>query len=187
MTEPNSLEPRENSEPASLFEMAEAIEESNEQDLSFWKTQNKRSVEAFQSSVSMIDEKKNTVLGLIKINLLISTFVLAVFQYVTNSGMTMPRYSIISSFTFLLLSMTIFVIIYFILDNRFIGATSNEFLEVISSGYNEKQYYKVITPIYLKRVDKNIQISKKASYGITIGISFIFASLGSVASLYLFV
>lgn len=169
-----------------LIELAKEIEESTERETEFWETQNSDAKDTFQRSIDSVQEIQTVAIDMLKINLLVASIVVAIQQYQIINFSEKPF--VIASIPFLCLlgAFFSFVFSYLIAENYYIGVSSSNFSEAVSGGEGKKAYLKNITPVFHSWAERNRSVASYSSYGVLIGITFIFGTVGSISGIHLF-
>jgi hypothetical protein len=67
------------------------------------------------------------------------------------------------------------------------GTSSGNLYQTIDNGYDKKEYYRIMSAVYFKWSDNNIDINQKVTRKISYSVVTIFASLSSAAAILIFV
>ncbi|WP_139210913.1 hypothetical protein [Natrinema salaciae] len=185
MADVEELEVEQN---VSLHRLATAVENSNEDGIDFWKDLLEESKSTFQNSLSSVQNTRDRAIELIKIDLVLGSFYVALFRF-GSSSFDFPSNPYILSLPFIILlsSMFIFLIAYFTLGSRTIGASSGNVYQAISEEFGQLQFCQTMAIMYAKWTDKNMKTHRKGVKLVTVGVGVIFASLGTVAGIFAFV
>lgn len=172
---------------ASIDEIVQVINRTGERSLGFWKTQHEQTKDNLERSISELHEVRETTVEFIKIDLLVGSAIIAIFQYGIIDPVTLPSLYIALPFGFLLLSAATFVHAYFKLGRYVVGGSSGGYLDILEDEKNEKEYYRIHTTVCHKWADDNIETAQKTTKTITFGIVLMFAALGGISGVFLFV
>lgn len=181
MFETDPDEPRKS---VSTNKLSQAINNSEERSVEFWEAIFTDAKETFDRTVDKVDDTRDTTIELIKIDLLLASFYVAIYQYglvEVQSGWRLSQ--TLSPFFALLCALLIFVNSYFNLGIHFLGSSDGNMYRAISENYSKKKYYKIMSSAYYGWSNGNIKRNDNEIKQIAFGIGFMFASLGILAVL----
>jgi hypothetical protein len=171
---------------ATLNELSRVINSTEERDAEFWESMLQSARANFERGLESIRETRNTVIELIKIDILILSAYIATFQYLgPELSQNTPTSAYFSPFLLLFSSFAIFIHSYFSMGSHIVGEGSGILHKTLSNGDTYKDYCRTMSVVYYKWADKNNYVTVKVGKWNTCGISAIFASLGALAIILL--
>lgn len=153
----------------------------------FWDLLYQQRKENFYHGVEHLQSLRDRMINMLKYILLLGTFYIGLFQYGTVGLGLEPDLVMALPFILLVLSMIIFLQAYYILATQTLGPSKGNPKKAIQDGLQADQYRQVMVMTYSEWSGKNLELTKKAERRFAIGISVVFASLGSTATLFLLV
>jgi len=180
-------EPPSEEKSVSIEKIGRAIHESEERSAEFWREMKEEGKDTFERSLENLSETKNTIIDFIKIVILIASVLAAGFQYFLDELTVVQQKLMFFPFLFLITTMFILILGFFDLWKQKGGTSSGNLYQTIDNSYDKKEYYRIMSAVYFKWSDNNIDINQKVTRKISYSVVTIFASLSSAAAILIFV
>jgi len=173
---------QDNDEKMSVDGMNPEIDDSE-----FWNQLYKQAISNFERAREEAQILRAESIEMLKIILLLGSFYVAIFQFGSNQfSMTTDPVLIFLPFGSLLISAIIFIHGYFTLSSMTFGPNSENPRAAIRDGFDATEYQKVMMVVYFGWSDDNFDLIRKAQKRFTIALGTLLASLGMVASVFLY-
>ncbi|MFC6888452.1 hypothetical protein [Halorubrum trueperi] len=162
-------------------------ENSEIDDSKFWNQLYRQAISNFERALEEAQTLRAESIEMLKIILLLGSFYVAIFQFGSNQfSMTTEPTWIFLPFISLLVSAIIFIHGYFTLSSITFGPNSQHPRKAIRDEFDASEYQKVMMIVYFEWADDNFDLIRKGQKRFTIALGGLFASLGMVAVVFLY-
>jgi len=184
------MDPREYPEQdksVSLDQIGQAIEQAENIDDEFWELSLEQGKQTFSRGYEEAHTRRQRAVEMIKVVLLFGSLYLALFRFGGDSlGIESYPYFAAVPFILLAISMVYYILGYYELVGQVAGPSSANLYSAIESEYDSTEYRRIMSAVYFKWSDDNMDLLQKEAKRFTLGTTFLLSSVVSIAFMSIF-
>lgn len=171
----------------SFDQIGQAIEQAENIDDEFWELSLEQGKQTFSRGYEEAHTRRQRAVEMIKVVLLLGSLYLALYRFGGDSiGIESNPYLAAFPFIFLSISMVLYILGYYELGGQVAGPSSANLYSAIESEYDSTEYRKIMSAVYFKWSDDNMDLLKKEANRFSWGTAFLLSSVVSIAMISLF-
>ncbi|WP_058992165.1 MULTISPECIES: hypothetical protein [unclassified Haloarcula] len=183
------MDPKEHPEQkksVSLDQIGEAIGDAESVDDEFWEISLKQGEDTFSRGYDEASTRRQQAIEMVKVALLLGSLYLALYRFGgDNIGVESNPYFAALPFIFLSIAVTSYILGYYELSGQVAGPSSANLHSALESGYDSTEYKRIMSAVYFKWSDDNMDLLHKEARRFGWGTAFLLSSLVAIVLLVL--